>query len=178
MYPCLDLYFIHVNTDVIMKLCECITPVREWTSIDPLHFGKLKLLGFFLWPDIVLEFLVLGGGGKHQWYLGVNASDTYGGSGIYSVLSTGPFMTVSNIFHRAECKGNVCICSLTLSCPTLWDPMDCSSPDSSVHGIFQARILEWVAISFSSGSSWSRNRTQISWIGRRILNPWVTWETL
>ena len=38
------------------------------------------------------------------------------------------------------------------SCPTLCDPMDCSLPDSSVHGILQARILEWVAISFSSSS--------------------------
>ena len=38
-------------------------------------------------------------------------------------------------------------------CPTLCDPMDCSPPGSSVHGIFQARILEWVAISFSRGSS-------------------------
>ena len=41
-------------------------------------------------------------------------------------------------------------------CPTLCDPMDCSLPGSSVHGILQARILEWVAISFSRGSSWSR----------------------
>ena len=39
------------------------------------------------------------------------------------------------------------------SCPTLCDPMDCSLPGSSVHGIFQARVLEWVAISFSRGSS-------------------------
>ena len=41
----------------------------------------------------------------------------------------------------------------TQSCPTLCDPMDCSPPGSSVHGIFQERILEWVAISFSRGSS-------------------------
>ena len=39
------------------------------------------------------------------------------------------------------------------SCLTLWDPMDCSPPGSSVHGILQARILEWVAISSSRGSS-------------------------
>ena len=39
------------------------------------------------------------------------------------------------------------------SCPTLCDPLDCSPPGSSVHGILQARILEWVAISFSRGSS-------------------------
>ena len=38
---------------------------------------------------------------------------------------------------------------VTLSCPTLWDPMDCSLPGSSIHGIFQARVLEWVAIATS-----------------------------
>ena len=43
------------------------------------------------------------------------------------------------------------------SCPTLCDPMDCTLPGSSVHGISQARLLEWVAISFSRGSSWPRN---------------------
>ena len=45
------------------------------------------------------------------------------------------------------------------SCPTLWDPMDCRLQGSSVHGIFQARVLEWVAISFSRGSPWPRNQT-------------------
>ena len=45
------------------------------------------------------------------------------------------------------------LCSVTQSCPTLCEPMDCSPPGSSVHGIFWARILEWVAIPFSRGSS-------------------------
>ena len=53
------------------------------------------------------------------------------------------------------------------SCPTLWDPMDCSIPGSSVHGIFQARVLEWVAISFSRGSSRPRDRTRVSHIAGR-----------
>ena len=48
------------------------------------------------------------------------------------------------------------------SCPTLCDPMDCSIPDSSVHGIFQARVLEWIAISFSRGSSRPRDQTHVS----------------
>ena len=48
------------------------------------------------------------------------------------------------------------------SCPTLCDPMDCSLPGSSVHGILQAIELEWIAISFSSGSSWPRDRTWVS----------------
>ena len=47
------------------------------------------------------------------------------------------------------------------SCPTLCDPMDCSLSGSSIHGIFQARVLEWIAISFSRGSS----RTQESNLG-------------
>ena len=52
-------------------------------------------------------------------------------------------------------------------CPTLCDPMDCSPPVSSVHEIFQARILKWVAISFPSGSSPPRDRTQVSHIANR-----------
>ena len=47
------------------------------------------------------------------------------------------------------------------SCPTLCDPMECWLPGTPVHGIFQARILEWVAISFSRGSSRPRDRTRV-----------------
>ena len=50
------------------------------------------------------------------------------------------------------------------SCPTLCDPMDWSLPNSSVHGILQARILEWVPIPFPRGSSQPRDRTQMSCI--------------
>ena len=64
------------------------------------------------------------------------------------------------------------------SCPTLCDPMDCSLPGSSVHGIFQARVLEWVAISFSRGSSWPGNWTQVSHIAGRRFTIWATREAL
>ena len=63
------------------------------------------------------------------------------------------------------------------SCPTLCDPMDPSPPGSSVHGIFQARVLEWVAIPFSRGSSRPRDGTPVSWvtcIARWILYHWAT----
>ena len=53
------------------------------------------------------------------------------------------------------------------SCPTLCDPIDWGLPGSSIHGILQARILEWVAISFSRGSSGPRDHTQVSCIGSR-----------
>ena len=56
------------------------------------------------------------------------------------------------------------------SCPTLCDPMDCSPPGFSVHGILQARILKWVAISFSRGSSQPRDQTQVSRIAGRCFN--------
>ena len=61
----------------------------------------------------------------------------------------------------------VCVCvrvyaKLFQSCPTLCDPMDSSSPGSSAHGILQARILEWVTISFSRGSSQPRDWTRVS----------------
>ena len=62
------------------------------------------------------------------------------------------------------------------SCPTLCDPMDCSPPGSSLHGILQARILEWVAISFSRGSSRPRDWTRVSLIPGRRFNLWATRE--
>ena len=54
--------------------------------------------------------------------------------------------------------------------------MDCSPPGSSVHGISQGRILEWVVISFSRGSSWSRDQIHISCFSRQILYHWATKE--
>ena len=62
--------------------------------------------------------------------------------------------------------------------PTLGDPMDCSPPGSSSHGIFQARILEWVAISSLKGSFWSRDPTHVSCISSQILYHWATWKPL
>ena len=75
---------------------------------------------------------------------------------------------------------------LLQSCLTLCKPMDCSPPGSSVHGILQARILEWVAMSFSRGSSQPRNQNFFSCIyyttGRFFTfeplgKPWFTWIT-
>ena len=57
-----------------------------------------------------------------------------------------------------------------------YDLMDCSLPGSSVHGIFQARLPEWVVISYSRGSSQHRDRTHISCIGKWILYHSITWE--
>ena len=60
--------------------------------------------------------------------------------------------------------------------PTLCDPLDCSLSSSSICGIFQARVLEWIAVSFSRGSSRPRNQTQVSCIAGRRYTVWATTE--
>ena len=71
----------------------------------------------------------------------------------------------------------VCPCVLvTRVCLTLWDPTACSPPGSSVHRILQARILEWVTIAFSRGSSPLSARTQVSCIVGRFFTVWITRE--
>ena len=72
---------------------------------------------------------------------------------LASIISPGP--TYPN---------SMSACSVAQWCLTLCNPLDCSPPGSSVYGILQARILEWVAISFFRGSSWPRDQTPISCI--------------
>ena len=79
-------------------------------------------------------------------------------------------------------------CSVAQSGSTLYDPMDCSLPGSSVHGIFPARILEWVAIYFSRGSWRPKDWTQVSYIAciagifftneppENPFKKWPTWK--
>ena len=67
------------------------------------------------------------------------------------------------------------------SCLTLCDPVDCCPPGPSVHGILQARILEWVAMLFSRGSSWPRDWTHISYVSLPLAppgKPWLEHSTL
>ena len=66
--------------------------------------------------------------------------------------------------------------SVAQSYLTLCNLMDCSLPGFSVRGVLQARILEWVAISSSRGSSQPRGGTHVSGIGRHILYHYTTWE--
>ena len=72
-------------------------------------------------------------------------------------------------------EGWVCVL-VTQSCLTLYNPMDCSPPGSPVHGILQARILEWVAISFSRGSYRPRDQTQVSCTAGGFFIVWATRE--
>ena len=87
-----------------------------------------------------------------------------------SVLSSVSFFWIVKYTSLIHCLA--CMCALC-------DPMDCRLPGFSVHGIILSRILEWVAIAFSRGSSWPRDGAQVSYAsctGRWILYHCVTWE--
>ena len=80
--------------------------------------------------------------------------------------------------HATNYRERLCavLCLVTQSCPTLCDPMDCSPPGSSVHGILYAKILEWVVMPSSRGSSQLRDRTQVSHIAGEFFTDWATTE--
>ena len=82
------------------------------------------------------------------------------------------------VFQEKSVRNTLLFASVAKSCPTLCNPMVCSLPGSSVHGIFQAKILEWAAISSSRGSSWSRDWTCIFCIVGGFFTLWTNWEAL
>ena len=88
---------------------------------------------------------------------------------------------VKSEIHHMKSFTSIDVCCLSAkSCPTLCKPLDCSPPGSSVYGISQARILEWVTISFSRGSLQPRDWTRISCVScidRWVLYHWATRET-
>ena len=94
-------------------------------------------------------------------------------------------MSKRTLFPKRKCSGQQehekmfsIVSEVAQLCQTLCDPTDCSLPGSSVHGIFQAIVLEWVAISFSRGSSQPRDWTWVSRIVDRCFTIWATREVL
>ena len=90
----------------------------------------------------------------------------------HSLVDTWTRLLAFNTHEMIKFCCSMCAKLLQL-CPTLCDPMDCSPPGSSVHGILQARILEWVTMPSSRGSSPPRDRTHlffISCISRQVLS--------
>ena len=91
------------------------------------------------------------------------------------------FIGVQLLYNVMLVSARMHACSVPELCPTLCDSLDCSPLGSSVLGISQARVMEWVAISSSRGSSQARDWTCISCIsciGRQILYHWATWKAL
>ena len=93
------------------------------------------------------------------------------------------FQWTKKLFYAMEIFKKQCgqdnrACSVAQSCLTLSNSMDCSPQGSSVHGISQAGILEWIAIPFSRESSWSRDWTCVSCIGKQVLCHWASGKSL
>ena len=77
-------------------------------------------------------------------------------------------------FWFVHCASFLCMCVCAQSCLTLCDSMDCNPPGSSIHGVLQVRILEWVAIPISRGSSWPRDPTCVSCIS--CIDGWILYH--
>ena len=90
-----------------------------------------------------------------------------------SLLSFMLYFLPSALVQHISCMLCVIVAQL---CLILCDPMDCSLLGSSVHGILQARVLEWIDISFSRGSSRTKDRNQLSYIAVRLFTIWATRE--
>ena len=88
-------------------------------------------------------------------------------------LTSSSYPNHSQILHEAFYDCFIPQVKVAQSCPTLCDPLDYTA-----HGILQARILEWVAVPFSRGSSQPRNRTQVSCIAGRFFTSWATREVI
>ena len=114
----------------------------------------LDLINFFFWSIVDLQCCV-------SFYCKAKLfSHTY----IHSFLDSFPIQALQSIDQSPLCYTvGPCIRAKSLqSYPTLCDSVDCSPPDSSVHGILQARVLKWVAMPSSRGSSWPRDQTHVS----------------
>ena len=99
----------------------------------------------------------------------------------FLVFGNGSHRKTTHKSSQPDILFRLCPCvslSVAQSRPTLCDPMHCSPPGSSVHGIFQARLLEWVTISFSRGSSRLRDQTRVSCTAGRFFTIWATREAL
>ena len=147
-----------------LRLTKVIWIVYGWPGVNP-WVGKIR------WRRERLPTSVFWLGEFHELYSpwGHKESDTTEGlSHTHKDNQQEPELTTLLFVFAVQ----------LLSCiPLLRDPMGCSPPGPSVFGIFQARILDRVAISFSRGSSQPGNRTQVACIGRWILYHWATWET-
>ena len=136
----------YINFKVHIPLLE------QWFSDFSTHENHVELINPF---QIALDFTVLTLEIPHlRRLLNPGQAWTLGHSARRIIQTQFSGLPLSEIQNQPDwCGMHACSCSVGQSCLTLCDPMDCSPPGSSVHEIFQARRLEWVAISYSRGSS-------------------------
>ena len=148
-------------------------PVAQWSLREangPVHLlDQVETASPWLPLLLLGELCHLGGGGHSQGTLKEDLCNNTAHKRCTPSLSLTRWL-----YHVGMiwCGGGL----VTKSCPALCDAADCSLPGSSVHGILQARILEWVAISFSRGSSRPRNRTRVTCIAGGFFADWAMRE--
>ena len=143
---------------------------RFWVVVLSFSFISMHILLSFL-MDFFLNADCHSAVPRNIWNFETLASLT----SSYSMLPVPSSLCEKQVLKDHGSSWQVaCMCAQL--CLTLWDPMDCSSPCSSVHGIFQVGIKEWVAISSSRGSSQLRDWTQVSCIADRRFTLWATRE--
>ena len=170
------------NQSILKKISPGCSLVGLMLKLKLQYFGHLVRRADLLEKTLMLEWLRAGGEGDDRGWDGWMASLTQwtwvwvdSGScwwkGRPGMLQ---FMGLQRVGHDWATELN-----WMRTWSTFCNPMDCSPPGSSIHGIFQARILEWVIIFFSRGSFRPRDWihvSYISWTGRRILYHCITWE--
>ena len=135
-------------------------------------FNKIQCICFFFFNFKVSHLRTLH---LTQWFSTSNPLSPWGICNVWRYFWSHivRYLAKYPIVHRTSSYNkHLCVCSVTQSCLSLCELMDCGPPASSTSGIFQARTLEWVAISCSRGSFRPRDRTRISCvscIGRQIL---------
>ena len=133
--------------------------------------GQRSLVGYSPWGHKELDMTECTRTGQDRYIL---FSDTK-----CPLANLPPKSAWNTCLSGADQDQNVLVAQLF---PTLCDPMNCSLPGSSVHGISQARKLKWAAISFSRVFSWPRDLAQVSCIAGRFFTVWATnrsdWESL
>ena len=132
----------------------------------PMKANDTRIMKVIMWPFIIMSRIQVTPRPSEV------AENRWKGPTEELPVSQNTQLPTGSRFKRSPKNNNLgpwfcCCCFVDKSCPSLCDPMDCSPPGSSVHGICQARILEWVAISFSGGSSQSRMEpASLALIGR------------
>ena len=140
-----------------------VSPTLALHSTGSHSFGSCKAGVLWNWPEWA---------GTHSAYSALNLSHS---CPRWEAAPAKCWDTrIAPLFLLFSLKNSTRPCSITKLCLTLCDPMDWSLPVSSVHWILQARILEWVVTSSCKGSSWHRDWTHVSCIGRQILYHWDT----
>ena len=165
----------------IPEVWDCVPFPPPFTLTDPAtHWGRLNVIGVAI-PKPSVHGKV--GWVRQQFKASFSPQTTWGGAQGETCRVS--HLCSSTYLLKREWEGRECLLNMVYwelvkwkcqSCPTLCNPVDCSPPGSSLRVILQARVLEWVAISFSRGSSWPRDGTWVSRIAGRFFTVWATRE--